>query len=146
LRLFFEEANRADQAFCLALIDIDHLAKYNDRFGHEAGDMLLEKLSHLFQSSVGKGAIVSRSEEDEFFIAFISASLGGAKIRAERIRKDARRLTFEDSHGTSITPVTLTIGLALYPTHGSTLEEILSAAEYALLLGKSRGGDCVVPP
>ena len=143
---FCEEMSSAHETFSLTLINIDRFIKFFERYGHDASDQILENLESLFRSQLSESAVLGRSLLDEFYIASKSNSLGGAKMRADQIRQSIRTVTVLDSVGRTISPVTVTIGLAFYPAHGANLEELCRTAKYALFVGKARGGDCIVPP
>jgi len=143
---FCEEMVSASRTFSLTLINIDRFLRFFERYGQDASDQILENLEALFRSQLSESAVLGRSLLDEFYIASKSNSLGGVKMRADQIRQSIRTVTVLDSVGRTISPVTVTIGLAFYPTHGSNLEELCLTAKYALFVGKSRGGDCIVPP
>ena len=143
---FFEEMVSESQSFSFALISLDQFKEFINRYGQDAGEQILEKLTALFGSFSEKRAIVLHCHSDEYCMAAEINSLGGAKILAERMRKEARKVSAVDVEGRSIHPISITIGLAFYPDHGSTLEALFQTANFALFVGKSRGGDCVVPP
>jgi len=143
---FSEEMFSEAQFFSFALISLDKFLTFINRYGQDAGEQILEKLTALFGSFSEKRAIVLQCHSDEYCMAAEINSLGGAKILAERMRKEARKVSVVDVEGRSTHPLSITIGLAFYPDHGSTLEALFQTANFALFVGKSRGGDCVVPP
>lgn len=143
---YFEKMSDASQSASLALIEIDKFEEFIERYGRNPGERMLENLKSLLRREFGEGAVLGESLFDGLFVAYKSNSLGGAKIQADLIRTRARTFATPDSERKSISPISITIGLAFYPDHGSTIEALFQAANFALLVGKSRGGDCVVPP
>jgi diguanylate cyclase (GGDEF)-like protein len=143
---FFEKIPNTSQNVSLALIEIDQIEEFIERYGRNAGEQILANLKSLLRQEFGEGAVLGKTLFDGYFIAYKSNSLGGAKILADQVRTSARKLTAVDSEGRSSSPISVTIGLAFYPDHGSTLEALFRASNFALFVGKSRGGDCVVPP
>ncbi|MCK4790653.1 MAG: VWA domain-containing protein [Desulfobacteraceae bacterium] len=143
---FYKEMASASRTFSLTLINIDQFEEFVERYGQDAGDHILENLSAMLRSMSKEHVVVFRSLLDEFCIATEKNSLGGAKMMADQIRKSARKVTAQVSGGSSTSPISVTIGLAFYPDHGSNLEELCRTAKYALFVGKARGGDCIVPP
>src|SRR5581483_2472696 len=86
LAICLEQAERG-QRFTLAMIDVDHFKKFNDEFGHQAGDEILIAVAQTLKSSVRKLDFVARYGGEEFCVLFVNASLRSAVKMAERIRK-----------------------------------------------------------
>ncbi len=127
----------------IIMIDLDHLKRYNDDFGHEAGDMVLRAIGKLLQSNVRAEDVACRYGGEEFIVILPGTLLDDARRRAEQIRQSAHQLNAID-HGLPPRPITLSAGVAAYPEHGSTVEQLLRAADAALYRAKSQGRDLVV--
>lgn len=125
-----------DQPVAVAVIDMDGFKTINDQLGHQVGDELLQAHARSFSGSLPGDAIVSRVGGDEFAIALPGVSAEGALILLEEIR------SYLSAHVPSPTvgrPVPITVGVAARPPHGSTLDELLRAADAAMYRAKSEG-------
>lgn len=135
----FQVASRYNRPMAIIMGDIDHFKKYNDTYGHLAGDELLRKLSHLIQAGVRKVDLVVRFGGEEFAIVMPNTDIGGAEIVAEKIRKVVEAEEFYPIPGKQTTPVTISFGIAAYPIHAKTKEELLNYADDALYAAKQAG-------
>lgn len=134
------KAEREKSGLAVMMLDIDHFKKFNDMYGHDAGDAVLQALARLMRSAVRKGDIVCRYGGEEFFIIMPGTGLGTAEERAQLLLERVRCLEVRQGMLT-LKGITISIGLALYPEHGSTAEELLLAADAALLEAKKSGRD-----
>jgi diguanylate cyclase (GGDEF)-like protein len=127
----------------IIMIDIDHFKSFNDVHGHAAGDRILGELGKFLQSHIRGEDIACRYGGEEFILIMPDVFLEAAKNRAEQLRRAARELRVEDA-GQLYAGITLSIGVALYPLHGRTIENVLRAADSALYRAKQEGRDQVV--
>jgi diguanylate cyclase (GGDEF)-like protein len=121
-------ANRNHKPFAVFMIDLDHFKRFNDSFGHEAGDILLRELGALFSSQIRGGDIACRYGGEEFLIILTDANLDAARQRAETFKEQVRSLQVH-YRGQTLRRVTISIGLAAYPDHGTSAQEMINAAE-----------------
>jgi diguanylate cyclase (GGDEF)-like protein len=135
-----QRAARIGTSLGLILMDIDHFKRFNDSFGHEAGDLLLAALGNLLRTLVREEDIVCRYGGEEFTAIFPGASLEATIQRAEEIRDGVRRLTVPSEHG-ELGSITLSLGVAAYPEHGLSSRKLLAAADAALYRAKEEGRD-----
>jgi diguanylate cyclase (GGDEF)-like protein len=125
------------------LCDLDHFKQFNDTFGHEAGDALLRQTGTVLPRLLRASDIACRYGGEEFMLILPEACLETVLKRADRVRTAIRQLKVQ--HGTQLLgPVTLSIGIALFPDHGQTGEAVLRAADIALYQAKTEGRDRVV--
>ncbi len=144
--LFFEIGNRGiahmkrlGKKCAVLFIDLDHFKKVNDTLGHAAGDDVLKDKAARLAKSIRETDIAARFGGDEFLV-FLSdlESWQNAEETAERIRKQLG----EPRYIVSGTPgVTASIGIAVYPDHGETLQELLKNADTAMYAAKGSGRD-----
>ncbi len=127
----------------IIMIDIDHFKRFNDTYGHAAGDGLLRKLGQFLQSHIRGEDIACRYGGEEFTLIMPDASLDAAHQRAEYLRQGARQLRLQDA-GQFHEGITLSAGVAIYPQHGRTIENVLRAADAALYRAKQEGRDRVI--
>ncbi|MGQ9471669.1 MAG: diguanylate cyclase [Candidatus Aminicenantales bacterium] len=136
-------ARRAGNMVAVMMLDIDHFKKFNDLYGHDAGDEVLVALARIFQKSVRREDVVCRYGGEEFTIIMPVNSLDIARSRAELILDRVHHL--EIFHNDNVfRNLTVSIGLASFPENGETAEVILSAADEALLEAKKKGGNRIV--
>ncbi|NPV75548.1 MAG: diguanylate cyclase [Anaerolineae bacterium] len=136
-------AERHQQSFAVVMADIDHFKLFNDSYGHQAGDVLLQGLSACLVSSVRGEDIVCRYGGEEFVIVLPEISLEKACQRMEEIRRTVSRLVVE-YRGQSLGGITVSIGVAAFPLHGGDASALLLAADRALYIAKQGGRDRVV--
>ncbi|VXD22690.1 putative Diguanylate cyclase [Planktothrix serta PCC 8927] len=135
------EINRAQrQKFNLGviMIDIDHFKHYNDTFGHEAGDIVLQQLGNVLQKNIRGSDIACRYGGEEFTLILPEVSLEIVQERAENIRVEVQKLKLKH-HDLDLGQITLSLGIALFPSQGLTGESVVRAADSALYQAKQQG-------
>ena len=142
---FDEEIKRSalrKSSLSFLMIDADHFKMINDQHGHLTGDQVLKEISNIIQENVREIDIVGRFGGEEFCVVLPDTDLEGARVVAERIRKSAEKRLIKAYDNTL--RVTLSIGMAIYPSDGKLLEELMDKADWALYRAKSQGRNCVV--
>lgn len=132
-------AARYDRPLSLILIDVDHFKSYNDNNGHPAGDVLLRRVAETIRSCSRQSDIVARYGGEEFAVLLPETGTQAAFNSAERIRKKLASLKFPGEDKQPLGRVTLSAGVATYPTHASTKEDLLKKADALLYLAKENG-------
>ena len=135
-------ATRAQTSIGLIMLDIDHFKSFNDNFGHEAGDAILQKMGHLLHGLVRGSDIACRFGGEEFILILPEASLSTARERAEQIRMATRELRV-DSINQPPGAISVSLGVAIYPDHGKKTVDLLQKVDKALYLAKHNGRDRV---
>ncbi len=130
-------AAREGYPISLVFIDIDHFKRFNDTHGHAAGDTVLQVLAQRLLQMTRKSDIVARYGGEEFLVVLTNASLQTALQRAEQIRAVFEGL--EIPYDGLMLNATLSLGVACYPQHGSSLSALVSAADQALYMAKDTG-------
>ena len=136
-------ARRLGTEVAAIMIDIDHFKRFNDEFGHDAGDAVLRALGPFFQSHVRDGDVACRYGGEEFIIILSPTTAEGANARAREICEKARAVGVMHANR-SLGAITLSLGLAIFPGAGATPEELVKAADVALYQAKRAGRDRVV--
>jgi diguanylate cyclase (GGDEF)-like protein len=136
-------ATRSRTSVGLMIIDIDHFKRFNDTFGHDAGDMVLEAVALSLSENVRGGDLVCRFGGEEFVVLLPGTSLDQVKDRSELLRQAVKNLTLSHN-GFELDRLSISIGAASFPYHGQTLATVLSAADGALYRAKLAGRDRVV--
>ena len=135
-------AVRASQGLGVLMLDLDHFKKFNDTYGHDAGDLVLRETASFLLRSVRAEDIVCRFGGEEFVVILPLAELKVTQARAERIRSHLRQLSVVHQ-GQSVGMITVSVGVAELPQHGATAKELLEAADAALYQAKREGRDRV---
>jgi diguanylate cyclase (GGDEF)-like protein len=135
-----DEARRSQRlkhTFALLMVDVDHFKKYNDSFGHPAGDTVLARIAAILREATREVDHVSRYGGEEFLVMLPETGMPEALDISERIRA---RIGEEVFHGRRMT---VSIGVAEFPLHGDTPEQVVAAADEALYEAKREGRDRV---
>ena len=135
-------SSRYERPFALLIIDIDHFKKFNDTYGHLAGDEVLRKMGHVFRESIRSCDYAARYGGEEFIIVMPEIGQDEGVKAAERIRGSVAKEEI-DANGHSVR-VTISVGVASFPEHGDDAQAIISKADAALYQAKRRGRDRVV--
>lgn len=125
------------------MLDVDHFKRFNDTWGHAAGDKILSELGNLLLKQIRGEDIACRYGGDEFIIVLPDASLEVTRERARRLCEHTRRLKIHFK-GQTFEMITFSVGVAAFPENGSTSAEILKAADAALYRAKHEGRGRVV--
>jgi diguanylate cyclase (GGDEF)-like protein/PAS domain S-box-containing protein len=137
-----ELASRKRQSVAVLFLDLDHFKRFNDTFGHDAGDKVLQSLADLFRTFFRATDICCRYGGEEFAIILPESSAQDAVKRADALRSEVRSLRLKYKKQT-LGQLTLSAGVAAFPEHGSTSGELLKTADKCLYESKSRGRDVV---
>ncbi|HCS24187.1 MAG TPA: diguanylate cyclase, partial [Alphaproteobacteria bacterium] len=131
-------AKRSGQPLCVMVLDIDHFKKFNDTRGHDAGDALLVHFAKLLQAKTRKEDIVCRYGGEEFVVVLPGASPDIGLMLAEKLCAATREMDVM-FNGVSLGMITVSIGIASYPQHGESQEDLISRADAALYMAKHGG-------
>lgn len=132
---------RQGNALGVIMMDLDHFKEYNDTYGHNAGDDLLCAMGELLQEQVRREDVACRYGGEEFLLIMPGAPLETVIERANEINSSVKRLHTTSS---ALKPITISAGVAVFPTHGSNGKEVVRAADAALYQAKEEGRDRVV--
>ncbi len=130
---------RSHRTIGIILIDADNFKQINDRWGHAAGDLVLEQLGQLLLGHIRVGDIACRYGGDEFVVMLPEASLDATRQRAEHLCDEFHRLKLE-YQDQPLGPLAISAGVALYPLCGEWREALIHAADEALYEAKRTGG------
>ena len=140
-----EAAIRYRRPLGLLIVDLDHFKRINDRHGHPVGDQVLAEVARRIRTSTRLPDIVARYGGEEFVLLLPGTDDAGAVVTAERIRRRVSRLPIVAGGQDALRiSVTCSVGVAAYPAHGDSVDELLRRADAALYTAKSEGRDRVV--
>lgn len=131
-------ASRNGNLIAVLLVDLDRFKLVNDRFGHQAGDRLLEFVSNRINSCLRESDIVGRLGGDEFVVVLpdVSAARDAECVAQKLLRTVSRTFVVEGSE----CQIGASIGISLFPSHGNDLDSLLRAADLAMYQAKADGG------
>lgn len=134
-----EVFNQVGEPFVLALADVDHFKKFNDEFGHLAGDEVLKQVAETLQGATRDSDVVARYGGEEFAVIFRNATISSAQTLAERLRMAVEALPAKYRR------ITISVGIAQYTEDVGTTAELIRRADAALYAAKAAGRNCVRP-
>ena len=135
-------ASREDYPVCVIMMDIDHFKKMNDTYGHEAGDVVLKMLAKTLSARNRKGDFTCRFGGEEFVVVMPNIELETAYRRAEDLRRTLNSMLVE--YGQHKLAITISMGIASYPSNGMDRESVLRAADHAMYAAKKAGRDHIL--
>lgn len=133
----FDRARRYRRDLTLVMFDIDHFKKFNDTYGHQAGDEILRSLGRLVLVNCRSNDIATRYGGEEFAVVLPETPLENALVQAERLRKSVASHEFEV--GDKVLQVTVSVGMAMLEPFMSRAEDLIEAADQALYRAKESG-------
>ncbi|SBS35482.1 putative diguanylate cyclase AdrA [Marinomonas spartinae] len=134
----FNEALESSSACSFAIIDFDHFKRVNDSYGHEAGDLVLQKGAEAMSICLRKHDKIGRYGGEEFVIIMPNTDGSEAMSKMELLRASIESLNIVSSHGIRI-PVTVSIGVASMSKETAIFEDVLALADKALYKAKKAG-------
>lgn len=151
-RGFFDEsmsrmgalASRSGDSVGVVMIDVDHFKRFNDTYGHLAGDRALQMVAESLSDSFRTTDLIARYGGEEFSGLFPGLSMEGAARRLNTIRSKIEALPIPVGNGSEKTHVTVSMGVAVWPEDGINLSETLAIADMRLYQAKQQGRNQVV--
>lgn len=137
LRFEFLRALRYGTPLCVVLADLDHFKEVNDRFGHAGGDRVLREVAEVFRSRLRATDTAGRYGGEEFLVV-LGSSASGARVLADRWRRDLERRAIVLEDGSRIR-VTMSLGVAERSEGMQDAEALVKAADRALYAAKAGG-------
>ena len=133
-----ELARRQRSQLCVVLLDMDHFKAVNDTYGHQAGDAVLKRFAQLLLQTLRRSDVVCRHGGEEFVIVMPEIGIDGAHSTLARLLDAYRSLSHPVGHQL-LPPCSFSAGLAQFPEHGGSLDQLLTRADRALYAAKNAG-------
>jgi diguanylate cyclase (GGDEF)-like protein/PAS domain S-box-containing protein len=133
-----QRAERHHQPIGVIMLDIDHFKHFNDTYGHDAGDTLLRAVGSFLQRNTRGEDIACRYGGEEFTLVLPGAALADTRQRADKLCTGIQKLVVE-YHGSLLDTVTASFGVAVFPDHATTADDLVRAADRALYQAKQGG-------
>jgi diguanylate cyclase (GGDEF)-like protein len=134
----WKRASRSGRAFSVVLIDLDKFKEVNDSMGHFEGDLVLARVGRLLEQKSRQSNVVARYGGDEFIILMPETGPEQAEVLAERLRQWMAADPLLNEHH-----ITGSFGVASFPTHGFSIEDIIRVADAGMYVSKRSGGNRV---
>jgi diguanylate cyclase (GGDEF)-like protein len=134
-------AERYRSQLALLFLDVDRFKLVNDRHGHLVGSRTLRRLAEVLGSCIRQVDTLARYGGDEFTVLLVDTGLEAGLAIGERIRAAVAEARFETRTGKEPLSITVSVGVAAFPTHGTTPEALLDVADKAMYRAKSLGRD-----
>ncbi|HYL62050.1 MAG TPA: diguanylate cyclase [Candidatus Methylomirabilis sp.] len=134
----WKRSTRAGRAFALVLMDLDRFKFVNDFYGHLEGDLVLQRVGHILETNCRRSDVVARYGGDEFVMLMPETNMEHARQLATKLRGwvSADPLLREKN-------ISASFGIACYPLHGSSPQELIQVADASMYLSKHQGGNAV---
>ncbi len=132
-------ARRKNTPLGFIMLDLDHFKSINDVYGHEVGDRILQQFAKTVTQSMRETNLTARLGGEEFVILLPDTGANACQVVAERIRKAVAHMAMPRIEGNPVPQLTVSLGIAVYPEHGHSLEEMLHASDRALYESKRAG-------
>ena len=137
-----EYSQRNDEKFAFLMIDVDHFKRVNDQHGHLVGDQVLLHVAHVFQGVARASDLIGRYGGEEFGMVLRRSDQDGAEMVARKLQAALRERPAATKNGETV-PVEVSIGIAVYPSDGSTGSILAHSADVALYRAKTSGRNSV---
>src|SRR6266550_1264328 len=134
----WKRASRSGRPFSVVLMDLDKFKEVNDTLGHLEGDLVLARVGRLLEQKCRQSNVVARYGGDEFIILMPETGMEQAQILAERLRLWISTDPMLNEH-----EITGSFGVASFPVHGFSSEDIIRVADAGMYVSKHAGGDRV---
>lgn len=134
----WKRSTRAGRSFALVLMDLDRFKFVNDFYGHLEGDLVLQRVGQILETNCRRSDVVARYGGDEFVILMPETTMEHARQLASKLRGwvSADPLLREKN-------ISASFGIACYPLHGSSPQELIQVADASMYLSKHQGGNAV---
>jgi diguanylate cyclase (GGDEF)-like protein len=133
-----ERSTRFERPLAVLMLDLDHFKQVNDSHGHARGDAVLRELAQRVQEQIREVDTFARYGGEEFVVVLPETTMDGATQLADRICHAVSREPFV-TEGEDPLDVTVSVGVAAFPDHGSSAATLMRSADKALYIAKNAG-------
>ena len=137
-----DRAQRQQQFISIIMIDIDHFKRFNDVYGHSAGDLVLQEVGSYLLSNIRHYDVACRYGGEELVIVMPDASIADTVVRGEEIRQGVKQLELKHQNQ-KLEAISVSIGVSCFPDDGTDAAGLIRTADKALYQAKEQGRDCV---
>lgn len=137
---------RSGQPLTLAMLDVDHFKRFNDEYGHTAGDAALRSIAHMLRHTLRRSDIVARYGGEEFVLVFPETTPDAVVEKLDALRATITEAKIRLPGRQSVTGLTVSAGVASFPHDAAGTEELIEVADKRLFQAKAEGRNRVVGP
>ncbi|NVO54562.1 diguanylate cyclase [Rhodobacteraceae bacterium B1Z28] len=138
LRKSINRSQQTGAPLSLIAVDVDHFKKFNDTHGHDAGDMVLRAVGAALEQGCDRDEVACRTGGEEFTLILPDNTPEDAMTRAEKLRQAVEAVSVRYGEK-SLPRITISVGVAHYPAHGTMPQDLMRAADDALYAAKDKG-------
>lgn len=138
LQMEWKRATRFKRPLSLLMIDIDHFKEFNDSFGHPHGDKVLKLIATLLSKNLREVDTIARFGGEEFVVLLPDTDRDGAMVVGEKLRRLVEIERFDEG-GRQIMPLTVSVGIAVFPEDAKEMDDLIDHADIALYEAKDGG-------
>ena len=138
-----KRAQRDSKPISLLMLDVDHFKVVNDTHGHDAGDLVLKSLARFLAGNLRGEDVACRYGGEEFILIMPGLSLADSGIKAEHIRRGVES-SLQVPYLDQTLSVTVSIGVASFPEHGTQVDQLITMVDDALYAAKNSGRNRIV--
>ena len=138
LRKSISRSQQTGASLSLIAVDVDHFKKFNDTHGHDAGDMVLRAVGSALGQGCDRDEVACRIGGEEFMLILPDNTPDDAMTRAEQVRQAVEAVSVRYGEK-SLPRITISVGVAHYPAHGTIPQDLMRAADDALYMAKDKG-------
>lgn len=139
----YERTRRYGGATGVLFMDLDHFKRVNDTLGHQVGNDVLTGIAQVMRHEMRSCDVLGRLGGDEFIAVLPQTDRSQAEVLANRLREAVAAFSLVADEGKVVDFVRVSIGVAVYPSNGDSIESVISAADSAVYEAKGRGGNAV---
>ncbi len=143
-KMILPDERRKGQIVSLLMLDLDHFKQVNDTYGHQVGDLVLKAVTTVLNRTLKESDVLARYGGEEFTVVLPQTDTQGAAAVAERLRIAVAGLSLRQLAPAAPDHITVSIGVATYPTHARTAPDLIRAADEMLYQAKATGRNRVV--
>lgn len=129
---YLHQAKRHNEFVSVLIVDIDHLKRYNEKYGYIRGDRVIQIVSELIRSTIRRSDVVTRMGEDKFVVMLGKTNKEGSSITISKLQEAVESYSFPDGHTQPFGKITISIGYALFPEDGDAPEVLIKKAQERL--------------
>lgn len=144
IKMILPNERRKGQVVSLLMIDLDHFKRVNDTYGHQVGDLVLKAVASTMHRILKESDVLARYGGEEFVVVLPRTGTVEAAGVAERLRLAVEDLSLRKLATVAPDHITISLGVATYPTHAITVEDLIRTADEALYQAKSLGRNRIV--
>jgi diguanylate cyclase len=141
-----EIINKKDSSFSLLILKPDNFKALNDSYGHDSGDKAIRIMARALRDFTGDNERVARYKGNAMAVFSVNSTKNEASMQASEIMEFVQNLDVSEAIGGKKFSLSASVGISFYPEHGTDAEDLLAQCHELPLIGRQRGGNCILFP